>query len=223
MPGLPSDLLDFLRELALNNDRDWFEARKGRYETSVRAPMERFAGDLIELMKPLFPTLNVQPKNTLFRIYRDVRFSKDKAPYKTSASLSIGPKAMHDPTSPGFHFHVDSHQMFFGSGYYMLEPDQIKAIRTQIADNLNEFEALLRDQTFANLFETFKGEKSKVLSSDLKAAATMQPVIFNKQFYFGKAYDAEEVLRADLAEFVMMHVRAAKPMNSFLQRALKRD
>ena len=220
MAHIPADLIEFLRELELNNNREWFEANKKRYEASVKAPMEAFAATMIERMREIYPDLDVAPKSTLFRIYRDVRFSKEKTPYKTHVGMAVGPKGRRDPNSPSFSVHLGPRDFYFGSGYYMVDPEQLKAIRTHIAANLVEFQARLDDAPFRNLFGTVKGECGKLLPPELKAAAERQPLVFNKQFYYGAEYDPEVALGGDVPEFLMTHMRASMPMNDFLRRAL---
>lgn len=220
MASLPAELLEFVRELELNNDRDWFQANKKRYEEFVKAPSERFASIMIDRMREFFPDLDIAPKDTLFRIYRDVRFSKDKSPYKTHIGMAIGPKGRKDFKSPGCYFHVGPRELFFGSGFYMLEPHQLKAMRQFIAQHASEFKACLDAEPFRRLLGTVLGERAKVLPLELKADAAAQPLLYNKQFYYGATYGAEEALRPDLDEFLMQHMRAAAPMNRLLEQAL---
>lgn len=219
--ALPPDLLDFIRELELNNNREWFQANKPRYETSVKQPVEELAATMIERMKEVFPGLDVTPNDVLFRIYRDVRFSRDKSPYKTHLGMAIGPKGRHDPNSTSCYFHVGPREMFFGSGYYMVDPQQLRTLRTHIAANLDEFAARLEDREFKLRLGTVQGERNKVLPPEFRAAGERQPLLYNKQFYYGTTLEAEEALREDLPDHLMTLTRAALPMNAFLRRAFE--
>ncbi len=87
MAWFKAEVRDFFLELELNNNREWFEKNKKRFETKVRAPMEAFAAEMIGRMQQIDPQISVTPKDAIFRIYRDIRFSKDKSPYKTNLGL----------------------------------------------------------------------------------------------------------------------------------------
>lgn len=219
---LPADLVEFLRELELNNDRDWFEANKERYEKSVRKPMESFAEAMIHSMREVYPGLGVAPKDTLFRIYRDVRFGRDKTPYKTHVAMAVGPKGRRDPAAAGFHVRLDPRDLYVGCGYHMLEPEQLKNLRRHIADHVTEFNALVGAPEFVRLFGTIRGERSKQLPAELRPVADRQPLIYNKSFYYGVEYEAETAVCEDLTGFLMMHLRTAMPMNEFLEAGLRR-
>ena len=100
MPYFTKETIKFLNELKKNNNREWFNANKSRYIAQVKDPFEIFIGDLIEAMNPYFESLPIAPKDAIFRIYRDVRFSKNKIPYKTNVSAIISPGARKDKTPP---------------------------------------------------------------------------------------------------------------------------
>lgn len=219
MAWLSEDALDFLRELELNNNREWFEANKKRYESSVKKPMEALAADLITRMRELDPEINMEPKKALFRIHRDTRFSKDKSPYKTNAALAISSSSK-DFSRPGLYLNLEPSLIAFGSGVYMPTPEQLKSLRHHIAKNHKEQEELAAEASFQKHFGEIKGEKNKKLPPEFAEAAKDIPLLFNKQFYFWREYDAEEALRDDLPEFAMAHIRSAWPLNDFLMRGL---
>jgi uncharacterized protein (TIGR02453 family) len=218
MAWFTTETLDFFGELELNNNREWFAKNKVRFEKHVKKPMEEFAAEMILRMKEIDPDLSMQPKDAVFRIYRDTRFSKDKTPYKTNAGLSVTRGAKTHLAS-GVYFHIDARRMGIASGRYMMEPPEIAAVRSHIARNLDEFARLLEDPEFKSRFGTITGAKNKILPAELRDAAKCQPLLFNKQFYYWAEYDGSEAMRDDLAEFVMEHVRAALPMNGFLAQA----
>src|ERR1700754_4568583 len=107
MSWLTEEALMFFSDLEQNNNKEWFEANKKRYEQTVKLPLEALATALIPPMQELDPDIDMEPKKALFRIYRDTRFSKDKTPYKTNAGLSISAKK-NDFARPGLYFHVDA-------------------------------------------------------------------------------------------------------------------
>jgi uncharacterized protein (TIGR02453 family) len=125
----------FLRELRSHNDRAWFNANKGRYERSVKEPVLAFVADAGPHLRKLSRNLVADPKpvgGSMFRIYRDVRFSKDKSPYKTHVGVHfpLG-KGM---ATPGYYLHLEPQQCFVAAGMWMPPPEQLQRIRTRIAD-----------------------------------------------------------------------------------------
>jgi len=219
MAFFTDDAIDFFRELELNNEKSWFEANKKRYETSVKRPMEAFVGRLIELMKELDPQIAMTPKDAIFRIYKDVRFSKDKTPYKTNAGASISRGGRRAFDVPGIYFHFDPRILGIASGYYSLEPDKIARMRRHLMAHPKELAERLADPEFKMRFGDIAGERNKVLPPEFKEAAKSLPYLANKQFYYWAENDVKELLRNDLDEFVIAHFRAAQPMNSFLAHA----
>ena len=218
MAWFEQDAIEFFRELELNNHKEWFEKNKKRYEASVKRPMEAFADHMIGRMREILPNIDTTGKKAVFRIYKDVRFSKDKTPYKTNAGMHINGGGKGDLGSPGLYFHIDPRVMGIASGRYMLEPGPLKALRTHIAANLDEFASLLADKEFQKHFGGITGEKNKILPPEFRDAAAKQPLLFNKQFYYWKEHEAEEALRDDLDEHIMAHMRACRKMNEFLTR-----
>ncbi len=216
MPWFTQDAIEFFRELELNNHKEWFEKNKKRYETSVKKPMEVFAEHMIERMREILPNIETTGKKAIFRIYKDVRFSKDKTPYKTNAGMHINEGGKGDMGNPGLYFHFDPRCMGIASGCYQLEPPALKSMRAYLSKNLAELQMQLDDPDFVKFFGGIKGEANKVLSPEFKEAAAKQPLIFNKQFYYWAEHEAEGALREDLADFLMAHMRACRAMNEFL-------
>jgi uncharacterized protein (TIGR02453 family) len=219
MAWFEQDAIEFFRELEFNNNKEWFEANKKRYETSVKKPMEAFADHMIERMREILPNIQATGKQSVFRIYKDVRFSKDKTPYKTNAGMHINDGGKGDLGSPGLYFHIDPRVMGIASGRYQLEPGPLRNLRMHIAANLQEFQELLEDPGFQRYFRGIVGDKNKILPPELREAAAKQPLIFNKQFYYWSEHEAESATRDDLDEFLMEHMRACRRMNEFLTRA----
>lgn len=214
------EILDFFAELELNNNRDWFRVNKDRYEKIVKEPMETFAAEVIRRMHELEPTIDLAPKDAVFRIYRDTRFGKDKTPYKTNAGISVTAGGKRHFDKPGVYFHVDARIMGIASGYYTLESPQINSIRRYIASHMEEFDLLLSDQMFTETFGTIKGERNKVLPPELKSEAAAQPLLYNKQFYYWAEFSGAEIVRDDLADLVIHTYQAAVPMNEFLSASI---
>lgn len=217
---LTPDFLQFYKDLAANNNREWFVANKKRYEASVKAPFEAFVQEIIDLLKKENPAIDLQPKDAIFRINRDVRFSKDKTPYKlcSSAIVSVGGKKDH--ISPGLYMEVGPEKVAVYGGIYMPEKEQLEAIRKHISANAAQFEALLKDKDFVETYGTLHGDKNKLLPKEFQEAAKQQPLIYNKAFYFYNHMKAEAALKNDFTSQVMLRYKVGKPMADFLFAAL---
>lgn len=221
MTSFDQDALDFLAELAVNNNREWFEANRKRYESGLKKPVAALVGELIVRMREFDPEIDVQVKDAVFRINRDTRFRKDADPYKTNYGFVINREGKHAPGRPGLYVNFDAETFSIGGGHYFLLPEQLLAIRKWIADHPEEFERLVAEPAFVELYGEVIGQRSKVLPTDLKAAAERQPLIFNKQFFFFKQHPASVLLRDDLSDFIMHHVEVGWPLSSFLSHALE--
>lgn len=220
MAWFTPDAIAFFSELELNNDKAWFDQNRKRYETNVKEPLLGFAAEMIERMREIDPEITMLPRNAVFRIHRDTRFSKDKAPYKTNAGLVVTRGAKHNPGVPGLYFHFDSGRMAVASGLYFVEPAQLKVLREFLAANLVGFAHRLADAEWTRHFGEMAGEKNKILPPELRPAAIEQPLLYNKEFFYWAEHPALEITREDLPEFVMSHIKAAQPMNEFLTRPL---
>ena len=133
---LGPELFRFLAELARNNRREWFERNKARYESDVKGPALRFIGDFAAPLAGISPRFRAIPSATrgsLFRIHRDVRFSKDKSPYKTHAGLHFAHEVRGDVHAPGFYLHLEPGKSFVGMGIWHPDGPTLKSVREAIA------------------------------------------------------------------------------------------
>lgn len=221
MAYLTQEFLTFLKELAANNDRDWFNQHKKRYEEHVKKPFENFVGALIAEMQKLDPNVLITPKDAIFRIHRDTRFSKDKSPYKTHVSAIVSRVGRKDRSSPGMYVQISAEDVSVYSGAYEPDKNELQNIREAIASNPGEFEKLINDKNFKAKFGEIRGEKNKRLPKELEAAAAKQPLIANKQFYYFAKFDPEIALKPDLPKILMDCYKAGQPLGDFLWRAAK--
>ena len=117
--GFSPETLRFLRQLKGNNNREWFLAHKDIYEQKVKAPMTELVLDLGQAMKQVAPELVVDPKRAIYRIYRDLRFSADKSPYKTHVAAIFVPRGIPKKTEACLYFHIEPAQVLVAGGVYM--------------------------------------------------------------------------------------------------------
>ena len=156
-----------------------------------------------------------------FRINRDIRFSRDKTPYKTHVAAMVRQGEVKNMGAPGFYVHFGLDKSFMGGGAYQPDKHQLLAIRLAIVADAETFYSLTKKKDFKNLYQDIRGEKNKRLPREFKAAAEQHPILFNKQFYFMKEYvDSEWLLREDLMEFVMMHYHAQRELMLWLEKAV---
>ena len=221
MSHFTAEYLKFFRGLKKNNSKTWFDANKEWYETEVKQPFTAFVEEMIARIGAEDSALNISAKETIFRLNRDIRFSKDKTPYKThmAANISAGGRKNHQ--EPGFYLQFGPDMMRIGGGAYMLENENLYKVRRALIKNLEAFEALLKDKSFKQKYGSLQGEQNKALPAEFKEYASKQPVIANKQFYYMAELEAESILKKNLPDFLMQYYHSGKAMNNFLKRAMK--
>ncbi len=220
MSYFTSAFLQFFQELRNNNDRDWYHTNKKRFETAVKIPFEAFIADCIDLLSAQDNRIMITPKEAIFRIYRDTRFSKDKTPYKTHMSAIISPGGRKDMTSPGIYLECSDQHFRIYSGVYMPDAKQLQRIREAIASEPDHFASLLKDKTFKKHFGDIQGEKNKRIKKEFLELAEKQPLLYNKQFYYFAEFPAETLLDKKLTKIVEKHFLASRPLSEFFAAAL---
>ncbi|HVO32220.1 MAG TPA: DUF2461 domain-containing protein [bacterium] len=146
----------FLRALKRNNERAWFEKNKPRYEEDVKEPLLEFIRAFQPALKKISPHLIADPRpvgGSMFRIYRDTRFSKDKTPYKTHAAAHFRHSAGKDVHAPGYYLHLEPGEVFFAGGIWRPEPDVAQKIRRAIAANGATWKKVVGNKKFASMAE----------------------------------------------------------------------
>lgn len=206
----------FFKELAANNNKEWFDANKKRYEKDVKQPFEAFVGAVIERVRKVDPQVRIEPKEAIFRINRDVRFSNDKTPYKLNRSALVAPGGRKDHASPGIYFELGPENVGFYGGAYMPEKEALYELRERIAGDLKTFKKLREDKTFVKLFGGIRGERNKIIPAEFREAAAKEPLLFNKQLYFAAELPARTVTDPKLLDLLVEHYQAMRPMGLFL-------
>jgi uncharacterized protein (TIGR02453 family) len=155
-PSFPPELFAFLRELAQNNDREWFAANKARYVASVQEPALAFVEDVgLRLPEEVSRHLVADPRpsgGSLFRIYRDTRFSRDKSPYKTHTGIQFRHERTRDVHAPGIYLHLEPGTVFMACGTWRPERETLHAIRTAIASRPARWSAIVEEPAFKERF-----------------------------------------------------------------------
>lgn len=222
MQYFSEDFLDFFKDLAANNNRDWFHENKKRYENSVKEPFKSFVKDVIDRAAAMDDRFAIEAKDATFRINRDIRFSKDKSPYKLQMGAVVAPGGKKEGMGiPGMYLELGPEHFRFYSGVYQPSKEDLHRIREYISKHSKELDAIVTSEDFVNRFGEVKGEKNKVLPKEFKATAEKQPLIFNKQFYFFSSLPPETILRDDFMDLIFEYFEASKPMRDYLTAALK--
>ena len=217
---LRKSTIDFLKSLKKNNNRDWFEANRGDYEAAkadFTTLVEHVLGELGKLDARF---LELSAKDCMFRINRDVRFSKDKSPYKTNfgAGFTIGGKKS---ALGGFYVHVELDHGFIGGGLWMPQPDQLKKIRQEIDYSFHEFNKIIEDKTFKKTFGTLDMENA--LKNPPKGYEAENPAIEFiklKSFVTGSAIQNNEWVEKDILTKISTSFKQLNPFISFINTAI---
>lgn len=221
MAWFTNDFNAFFKDLAKNNNKDWFDANRKRYEASVKKPFEAFVAEAIKQVAKHDKNVRIEPKEAIFRINRDIRFSKDKTPYKLNTSAIVSAAGRKDHSTPGIYFELGPESVKFYGGAYEPEKDQLEKIRTAIMRDPKGFRKTIENKTFTALFDGVRGDANKVLPAEFKEAAKKEPLIANKQFYVGAELPAKLVADPKLMEKLMDHYLAMYPFNAWLASAMK--
>jgi len=220
MKYFSQEFIRFFHELERNNSKDWFDNNRKTYETQVKEPFSRFVSELIIAISQFDDSINKDPKNAIFRINRDIRFSKDKTPYNTevkAAFVKDGRKSRY----PGYYLAIGADKIYVGGGLYGIEKDDLIAIRSHIAKNTTEFNSLLTDKNFKAHYGEILGEQNKRIPIEYKELAIKLPVIANKQFYYMAELKASDFLaQENLPETIIHHFKVGHKLNAFLSQVM---
>lgn len=219
---LSKDTLQFLDDLKANNNRDWFLENKKRYE-GVKKEYQQLVSDLLDVMKPMDSSLEMlEVKNCTFRINRDIRFSKDKTPYKSHLGvwLSSGAKGLN---RSGYYIHLEKGASFIAGGLYCPEAKDLKKMRKEIAYFHEDLEAILEDKNFKKEFKDFDRNEKNMLKNPPRGYEKEHPAIEFlklKSFESSQKIDISEVTKKDFVATMSKKLITLKPLNEFINRAL---
>lgn len=223
MAFFSEDYLQFFIELAPNNNKDWFDLNRKRYENSVRKPFIAFVDHMIErISKEDKAFKGLQAKDCMFRINRDIRFSKDKTPYKMMMSAVVAPEGKKSKAINGVYFELGPEHVRVYGGIYEIDKEDLLDVREGIASNAKKFSEIIQAKEFKNVFGEVLGEKNKIIPKHLKEAAEKEPLIFNKQWYFYAEFEPEVVLQDDLDQIILDCYKAGRPLEVFFNGFIKR-
>lgn len=213
--------LEFLTKLKKNNQREWFQKHKEEYLVA-REEFENFIGRLLSNLQRFDKSLmGLEPKDCIFRIYRDVRFSKDKSPYKTHFGAHIVPGGKkNEMNRAGYYVHIEPGNHFLAGGAYYPPSEWMAAIRQEIAYNSAEFKRILRSDSFRKYFGEIEGER---LSRPPRGYEKDHPeidLLMYKSLLAVHQMNEKRVQAKDLEGYCSAAFRALKPFDDFLNRSM---
>jgi uncharacterized protein (TIGR02453 family) len=222
--GFSSDAVQFLVDLAGNNDRSWFQPRKAEYERVLKEPLEQLCVALDERFQARRIPLSADPGRSPFRIYRDVRFSKDKSPYKTHVAASFpwveraSAPASHteDGGKPGGYFHFSPGAAYVGGGMWHPPTAKLAAFRASVAGNPAAIHAIIDDPAFQQRFGSISGDMLQRVPTGFTADHPDAELLRHKDLTFGHRLADSDVLTPGLPDVIADAFAAAVPLMRYL-------
>ncbi len=214
-------ILKFLKDIGKNNDREWFEKNKSKY-LAAKDSFDEFVIPLLEeLIKFDSSLLGLNPKKLTFRIYRDVRFSKDKRPYKTNFGASFSP-AGKGMGKPGYYLHIEpGNKSFVAGGLFMPEPENLAKVRQEIDYNGDKLAKIINDKKFKKNFPDFWDEdKLKRAPKGFEEDSKYIEWLKLKSFIMTRPLSDVEVKDRKFVKIITDSCKTLKPLNNFLTEAL---
>ncbi|MDI6767449.1 MAG: DUF2461 domain-containing protein [Bacteroidota bacterium] len=217
--GFPEEGIQFLKRLMKNNNRIWFAKHKSEYEDFVKFPMQCLIASLKVPMSKLVPEIDVNPKRSMFRIFRDTRFSKDKTPYKTHVAAVFHLKG-HWQQSAGFYIEISPEGIYVGGGIYLPDKEQLKKIRVAIAEQAKNFLTIIEDSKFIKRFGMIQGEKLQRIPLDFPRDHFMGEWLKYKSYYTGVELKEKECYSPEFVDKIVTIYKELLPLIRFLNQAL---
>lgn len=215
-------VIEFLQDLSENNNREWFQKNKKRYDESREKILfltEVLINELREFDSDI-PAL--EPKDCIFRIYRDVRFSNNKSPYKTNFGSFIA-KGGRKSVYAGYYFHIEPNGCFVGGGVYMPAAETLKAIREYIAENGEEFLTIINNKDFKKFYPEMIDDKLKTSPKGFSAEHEFIDLLRYKSFAFSSQLNKSQILADDFIQYLVESFKILHPVNRFLNEAIENN
>ena len=204
--------LTFLRNLARNNDREWFAPRKVIFEAELKEPMLAIIRKVNEAMESFAPEFVRPAEKSLFRIYRDTRFSNNKLPYKDHVAAWWSRQGMEKTSGAGYYFHISAKEVVIAAGAYMPEKDQLAAIRHWLLDHHAEFRKVLRTAALRKAFDEIDGNALTRPPKGFPQEHPAMDLIRCRQWGLATTLPAAAALEANIAATVIRHFKLAAPV-----------
>ncbi|MGE0230870.1 MAG: DUF2461 domain-containing protein [Flavobacteriaceae bacterium] len=221
--GFGQGFFSFFRELAANNSKEWFEANRTRYREEVQAPLSAFVEAMAPHIHAISPRFNADPRpngKTIFRIHRDVRFSRDKRPYKEHAACHFRHAGENDVHGPGFYVHLAPSHVGLGAGIWMPSPPSLEKIRRRIEGDAKGWQSLRDLPGMAADMERMEVERLKNPPRGFQKDHPHIEDLKRKSFVAMREYGTDDAGSGDFVSLAAGYFRDAAPLNAWLARAL---
>ncbi len=218
--GFSPKALTFLRQLEKNNSRDWFQPRKAEFESLLRDPMLELVERILTGLRSFAVDYVVEPKKAMLRIYRDVRFAKDKSPYKTQIA-AIFPRAGLGKTTGGcLYVGISPKGVEIAGGVYMPGPPELAALRHAIDDNPKPFKAAIENKSLLKLMGHCQGEKMFRVPKGYAPDHSEAELLRRKQFFYFVMLEPNAAVQPGLDLVILKHFKALVPVVEYLNQIM---
>ena len=220
-PTFPQAGLNFLKSLKRNNNREWFQKHKAVYEESVKLPMIQLIEALAEEFAEFAPEIVASPRS-LFRIYRDTRFSKDKRPFKTHVAASFSVRGLDRHEGAGFYFHIAPTELWIGGGIYRPASDELRNVRDHIATNHERLGKIVEARQFRKLFGTLQGEQSSRMPRGYPAGHPAEHYLRYKDLLAARELKPADATKPNFLGTLVESFKGMHPLIRFLNEPILR-
>jgi len=223
------NILNFIKELTTNNNREWFNAHKDQYQ-QVKEDLDRFTSEWLERLVELEPEIaDLKPKDCVYRIYRDIRFSPDKRPYKHWLGIYVAKHGGRKSPYGGYYLHFEPGKCMFAGGIWCPEKELLQTLRQDIYDNVDELEDIFRRREVNAYLHDFDTEymlktvpaSFRQKNTDYNPEWPHADWLKRKAFTFSYPLTDAQMARPDFMELLMALCRAGKPLNDFLNYSVE--
>ena len=216
---ISNSIINFLDELKQNNNREWFHENKPKYE-KAKKDFEDFVKSFIPMIMEIDKDIGyLEPKDCIFRIFRDVRFSKDKSPYKNNFG-SFFVKGGRKSGFGGYYLHIEPNNNFIGGGIHMPPGNVLKAIRTEIYENIDEFKSIISEKKLISYYGNIDADKLKSAPRDFPKDFKDIDLLKFKSYTLGKRIDLELLQSNNFVKELSNAFKILVPFVKFLNRAI---
>jgi len=219
-PRFTDATLKFWRGLKRNNRREWFNAHRDDYEAHVRTPITAIIEQLAIDFREFAPELVANPKTSMYRIYRDTRFSDNKAPYKTHVAASFPTRGLAKHEGAGVYFHVSPDEVWIGGGMYSPQPPQLFTVRQHIAGHLKQLRAIVESPGFRKQFGALEGEPLKRVPRGFSRDDPAAEYLKFTRFIAGTELPPAMATSPAFYKILLTVFRQVVPLTRFLNRPL---
>jgi uncharacterized protein (TIGR02453 family) len=217
------EALAFLRALKRNNRREWFKPRKEKYEALIRAPMIAIVERLADDFRTFAPELVASPATSIYRIYRDTRFSENKTPYKTHVAAVFPTRGLPKHQGAGLYFHVSPEEVWVGGGMYAPDTTQLHAVREHLADHLKRLKSIVESPAFRREVGPLDGERLKRVPRGFAADHPAADYLRYRQFIVGREFPAAIATSPRFYDAILKVFRRVAPFSRFLNEPFTKD